>query len=124
MTLNANYSGARVLTGRARLEGFERGMDALIGLVILIAELLIGFLAIYSLYLFGLDHASEPNAYESVQIGFLVALIAGSGFVAITTLVYLSRVIFGRRSWPAPLWGLVLMTASVGTGYLIMSGSL
>lgn len=124
MTLNSNYSGARLMPGRKALEGTDRGLDALVGLVILVAELLIGFLAVYSLYLFGLEHASDPYAFESVQVGFLVALIGGVGFVALTTLVYLGRVIRGRRSWTAPLWGLILMTAAVVTGYLIMSGTL
>ena len=124
MALTANYPGARLGSGRAPLEGSDRGLDALVGLVILVAEVLIGFLAISSLYLFGLEHASDPNAFEGVPVGFLVALIGGAGFVALTTLTYLMRVIRGRRSWTAPLWGAVLMTVSVVTGYFIMTSGI
>ena len=61
MTLNANYPGARLGSGRAPLEGSDRGLDALVGLVILVAEVLIGFLAISSLYLFGSSTRRIPT---------------------------------------------------------------
>lgn len=120
MTLNANFAGARVLPGK--LEGSERGLDALIGLVIVVAEVLVGFLSIYALYLFGIQlRQSNPSGSDATQTGFAIALFGSAIAVGITTLVYLVRIASGRRSWRAPLWGGALMTVSVVVGYLIMA---
>lgn len=120
MTLNANFAGARVLSGK--LEGADRGLDALIGLVILVAELLVGSLGLYALYLFGVERStSTPSAADAASTGFAIALIGGSIAVGITTLIYLVRIASGRRSWPAPLWGAILMAVAFGIGYLVMS---
>lgn len=114
MTLNANFAGARVLS--PTLEGPERGLDALIGVVVLIAEVLVGFLAIFALYEYGLAYYSEGTDF-----GFSLALF-GSGIVfVITTLIYLVRIARGRRSWTAPLWGTILISALTILGYFIMS---
>ena len=124
MTLNANFSGARMLPSSARLDGAARGLDALVGLVILAAELLIAFIAIYALYVYGVDAVASTVRADAIQIGFLVALIGGAIVVVVTTVIYLGRLIVGRRSWSAPLWGLVLSTAVIVLGWLIMSGGL
>ena len=118
MTLNANFPGAVQLVTRSRLEGPERGLDALIGLVILIAELFIGLLSIFALYAYG---SSTPTPTESMEAGFAIALFLGGAIVLITTIIYLVRVIVGRRSWPAPLWGAILMSIAIAIGYAIMS---
>ena len=116
MTLNANFAGARLMS--PTLEGPERGLDALIGLVVLIAELLIGFLAIYALYEYGI-----ANYGSSTDFGFGFALFGSLIVVGITTLTYLIRIARGRRSWTAPLWGTILMTAAAIIGFVIMSGT-
>mgnify|MGYP003611812286 CR=1 FL=1 len=116
MTLNANVSGARVLS--RRLEGPERGLDALVGLVVLVAELLIGFLAITALYEFG----QANYVGDSSNFGFAVALFGSIILVAITTLVYLVRIARGTpRSWSPPLWGAILMTVTLIVGFAIMA---
>jgi hypothetical protein len=124
MTLNANYSGARMLAGSSRLDGAARGLDALVGLVIVVAELLIVFIAIYALYVYGVDAVAGTGRADAIQIGFLVALIGGAIVVVVTTVIYLVRLVVGRRSWSAPLWGLILSTAVIVLGWLIMSGGL
>jgi hypothetical protein len=120
MTLNANFAGARVLS--SKLEGSDRGLDALIGLVILVAELLIGFLGVYALFLFGTE-ASELGSAQSdaASVGFAIAVFGGGIAVGITTLVYLVRVATGRRSWRAPLVGVILMTVALLVGYFVMA---
>jgi hypothetical protein len=118
MTLNANFPGARVSSTR-KLEGPERGLDALVGLIILVAELLIGLMSIYALYLYGQAIGGAGN--DSVEFGFGFAVFVGGIVVVITTLVYLVRIAAGRRSWPAPLWGAILMSVALVVGYFIMS---
>ena len=119
MTLNANVSGARVLS--RKLDGPERGLDAPVGLIVLIAELLIGVLAITALYEFG-----EANYVgDSTNFGFAVALFGSIILVSITTLVYLVRIARGtRRSWSAPLWGTILMTVTLLVGFAIMASGM
>ena len=118
MTLNANFAGATVLSGK--LEGSERGLDALIGLVILIAELLVGFLGVYALYLYGIDaSASAPAAEGAASAGLTIALFGGGIAVGVSTLIYLVRVATGRRSWLAPLWGGILMSVALVVGYFV-----
>lgn len=125
MTLNAGFSynspvpGAVQMAARRRLEGPERGLDALVGLVILVAELLIGLLSIYALYELG-SAVTESSRQDAVQAGFAIALFAGGALVLITTIAYLGRVIVGRRSWPAPLWGVALMSVAIIVGYFVM----
>lgn len=121
MTLNANFAGARVLSGK--LEGSERGLDGLIGLIILVAELAIGFLSISALFVFGEELSqSTPSARAAAEIGFAIALFGGGIAVGVSTLVYLVRIATGHRSWRAPLWGGILMTVALVVGYFIMAG--
>jgi hypothetical protein len=121
MTLNSSVSGAYLLPPRGRLQGPDRGLDAFVGLVILLAELAIGALSVTALYAAGIatnGTASDPSAVEA---GFAIALFGGGFVVIVTTLIYLVRVVAGRRSWPAPLWGLILMTVALFVGYLVMA---
>lgn len=125
MSLNQNFAGATVLSGRRKLDGAERGLDALVGLVILLAELLIGFLAVYALYLYGMTAAATVTgaARDDLEGGFAIALVGSIVVFAVTTLIYLVRLARARRSWPAPLWGLILVSAATIIGYLVMGGS-
>lgn len=125
MTLNANYPGAVRMPGRPKLEGPERGLDALVGLIIVVTELFIGMIAITALYEFG-NAAFEANQYggDAINAGFLIAIVGGGILFLVTTIVYLGRIIVGRRSWPAPLWGTILMTAAILVGYAVMAGAL
>lgn len=103
-----------------KVEGTERGLDALVGVIILIAELIIGFLAIYALYEFGSNPPSGADP-DAIDIGFTIAVFGGGIVVAITTIVYLVRIAIGRRSWTAPFWGTILMTVAIIVGYFIMA---
>ena len=124
MTLNSNYPGAVRMAPRGKLDGPERGLDALVGLVILVAELTIGVLSIYALYTAGAS-AVEGNRglADQLEAGYGIALIGSAVVFIITTLIYLVRIIVGRRSWPAPLWGTILMTAALVIGYLVMASA-
>jgi uncharacterized membrane protein YgdD (TMEM256/DUF423 family) len=125
MTLNTNYPGAVRMAGRPRLEGPERGLDALVGLVILTAELFIGLTVILGLFDLGTAaSATNPSASETISAGFAIALFGAAVLVIITTVIYLARVIIGRRSWPAPLWGTILMSVALIIGYAVMAGGL
>lgn len=122
MTLNANFAGAVQMAPRGRLEGPERGLDALVGLVILVAELAIGVLGGYALYSTGTSLIeSSSSVQESANAGFAIAVFGGGIVVLVTTVVYLARIVAGRRSWPAPLWGTILMSAALVVGYVVMA---
>ncbi|MBC7591166.1 MAG: hypothetical protein H7226_09020 [Salinibacterium sp.] len=125
MTLNSNFAGPVVLAGRSKLTGSERGLDALIGLVILLSQALVGFLTVSALFIAGsAEVATNPSATDSISVGFALALFGSSIIVAITLIVYLVRIATGRASWRAPLVGAILMTVVLIIGYAIMaSGS-
>lgn len=120
--MSVSYSG--MPRGRRQLEGQDRGLDGIIGLIVLLASLSIGALSLNQLYLFGLANVESPGAYEGVQIGFLIAVIGSALFFGITTITYLARIARGRRSWSAPLWGLILMSAALIFGYVTMASGL
>lgn len=124
MTLNASfptYSGQK--RGKNVVEGTERGLDALVGLVILIAGLGIGFLAVDALYPFAVRTAEMSYDPEWAELGFSVAVFGGAGILLIAILVYLVRIARGRRSWTATLWGTILMSACVVLGYILVLGA-
>jgi len=122
MTLNSNYPGAVRMAPRGKLAGPERGLDALVGLVILVAELAIGLVSIYALYTAGTAFGdTNPAGRDAIEAGFAIALFGSGAVVIITTIVFLGRVIAGRRSWPAPLWGAILMTVALLVGYFVMA---
>lgn len=123
MTLNANFAGAVKMAPRRMLEGPERGLDGLVGLVILLAELVIGVMSIYALYVAGTTLVeSSPDSAEAASAGFAIAVFGSGIIVLITTIVYLVRVAMGRRSWTAPLWGTILMSVVLIVGYVVMAG--
>jgi hypothetical protein len=123
MTLNSNFAGAVLMVPRGRLEGPERGLDAIVGLVILLAELAIGVIALFALYEAGTAIVgTNPSATDAIEGGFAIAVFGSAAAVLVTTIIYLVRIIMGRRSWPAPLWGTVIMTAALLIGYGIMFG--
>jgi len=124
MTLNASFPG---YSGRTRakniVEGPERGLDALVGLVILIAGLGIGFLVFEALFPFAEGVAQSSYNPEWAELGISVALFGGGGILLIATLVYLVRIARGRRSWTASLWGTILMSACLVLGYILILGA-
>ncbi len=124
MTLNASFSAPARATGRTPLHGSDRGLDALVGLVVLIVELLVGSLSLTALYLLGLDQVNSASDPEAIQVGFLIAVIGSAIVVGTTTIAFLARIIRGHRSWTAPLWGLVLMSAALVVGYITMASGL
>lgn len=103
-----------------RLDGSERGLDALVGVVILAAEFLIGFIALTALYDFGTNPPVPLNG-DAVNAGFSIAVLGSLAAVAVTTLIYLVRIAIGRRSWTSPLWGTILMTVALVVGYFVMT---
>ena len=125
MTLNANFPGAVQLTSRGKLEGPERGLDALVGLVILLAEIAVGLLSLSALFAAGMSIVdANPGARDAADTGLSIALFGSAAIVLVTTLVYLARVVAGRRSWRAPLWGTILMSVALIVGYFVMAGGL
>jgi hypothetical protein len=119
MTLNANFAGARVLS--SRLDGPERMLDGLIGVVIIIAVVLVGFMSVYALYLYGIELGENPARVESANIGFTIAAFGSAIPVGISVLVYLVRIARGTRSWTAPLTAGILMAVALIVGYGVMS---
>ena len=111
--------------GRARLTGPERALDGFIGLIILVVEVLVGLLVLMALEKYGIAADAAGAADPDALMFGIVLAVFGSGIVfVITTIVYLVRLGTARRSWPAPLWGLILVSVSCVIGYFIMaSGS-
>jgi hypothetical protein len=64
-----------------------------------------------------------PESVENLEAGYFIALIPSGLIFLITTIVYLVRLARGRRSWPAPLWGLILSSVACVIGWIVMSGS-
>jgi hypothetical protein len=108
----------------ARLDGPERALDGFIGLIVLVVEVLVGLLVLSALAEYGMDAETAGTADpESLMFGVALATV-GSGIVfVITTIVYLVRLATARRSWPAPLWGLILIAVACLVGWLIMTNS-
>jgi hypothetical protein len=124
MTLNSSFPG---YSGKTRakniVEGPERGLDALVGLVILLAGLFIGFVAFEAMFAFASGVAERSYSPELAELGIAVALFGGGGILLIAILVYLVRIVRGRRSWTATLWGTLLMSACLVLGYLLILGA-
>lgn len=115
MSLNSQFAlPMAAATGRKRLDGSERMLDALIGTVIFVVELLIGNLSIYSLFLL-----AEQSGTRSADFGFLLATAGSGAALVITTIAFIVRVAKGSRSWTAPLTGTLLIGAASFVGYLI-----
>src|ERR1700712_3100268 len=98
MSLNQNFSGAALMSGRRKLDGSDRGLDALIGLVVFFAEVLVGFLAVYALYLYGLDAVKVPGAAsDDIEGGFIIALVGSAVAFVVTPIIFLVRLARARR---------------------------
>ncbi len=106
-----------------KLEGQDRGLDALVGLVVLLAQVTIGFLCLSALYAIGTTSPPAGSTSDSINAGFSVALIGSIGIVALSTIVFLIRVAVGHRSWTAPLWGAIGMCLLILVGYFIMTNA-
>ena len=105
----------------ARLDGPERALDGFVGLIILVVEVLVGLLVLLALGEYGMTTESTGTADGDALTFGIVLAVFGSGIVfVITTIVYLARLATARRSWPAPLWGLILVSVACTVGYLIM----
>lgn len=115
------YAGQR--PKNAKLDGPERGLDAIIGLILLVAEAMIVATVLVTFYDYGIACDTAGCAsIENLQIGFLIALIGGGIPVVITTFVYLGRIIGRRRSWGAPLVGIILFGIAAIIGWSVMNG--
>jgi len=106
----------------ARLDGPERALDGFVGLIILAVEVIVGLLVIFALADYW-DLAESTGAASADQLagGFGVALFASGIVFVVTTIVYLVRLAIAKRSWPAPLWGLILVSIACALGYFIMA---
>lgn len=105
----------------AKLDGPERVLDGTIGLIILAVEVLIGLLVLPALDEYaGVADATGSADPGSLILGLLLAFVGSGLAFLITTIVYLARLARARRSWTAPLWGVILVSASCIAGYLVM----
>ena len=108
----------------ARLDGPERALDGFIGLIILVVEVLVGLLVIFALSdFYDVAEATGAASVDNLMAGFGIAFFVSSIVFVITTIIYLVRLAVAKRSWPAPLWGLILVSASCTIGYVIMTAS-
>lgn len=122
MTLNATFRETR---GNPRaLTGPDRTLDAMVGTIVLATEFMIVLLGISELYRIGVAIVAAGSSIGAAEAGFVIALVGSIGIVAISTLVFLVRLVRGRRSWTAPLWGGILASAALVIGFLVMTGSL
>lgn len=104
-----------------KLTGQDRTLDALVGLIIVIATVLIGYVSLTALFEYGVGAAeANPSGLDVMEFGWMTALIGGGILFAITTLVFLGRLVSGRRSWTTTLTGAILVTAALIVGFLIM----
>ncbi|MCY7412371.1 MAG: hypothetical protein LH471_04945 [Salinibacterium sp.] len=123
MTLNTNFAGIAQRT--ARLEGSERGLDGMVGLVLVVAGTMIGALSLNELQLFAASSAPRDSfASEGIQAGLGIAVVGAGLTWLIAVLIYLLRIATGRRSWTAPLWGTIFMTVFLVAGFAVMNGVL
>ena len=105
----------------ARLEGPERALDGFIGLIVLVVEVLVGLLVLFALNDYGAAADASGADLDTLEAGALIAVIGSGLAFLVTTIVYLARLATAKRSWPAPLWGLILVSAACVVGYLIMA---
>lgn len=114
MTLNSQFASPIPARSYRAFEGPERLLDILVGLIIVIVNILVGFLLVYALLVIAVETDTDSSA-----AGFFLAAL-GSGIpVIITTLIYIVRITRGRRSWTAPLTGLVLIAIANIVGFSI-----
>ena len=116
------YAGSNT-TGRTKLDGPERMLDALIGTIVWVVGLVIGYLSISSLYVYGTLLAEQSSDTGALEFGYVLAIGGGGIIYAITTLIFLVRLATGRRTWGAPLWGTIFLSVAVIVGYFVMSSA-
>jgi hypothetical protein len=121
-TLNATTLG-RPADPR-RIDGPDRTLDALIGLIVFAASVTILLLGISELYRVGTAIVDRSGSSESLEVGFIIALGGTILFGGITTLSFLVKLARGHRSWRTPLWGAILSSAAQIIGFLIMTTAL
>lgn len=121
-TLNASTLG-RPADPR-RVDGPDRTLDALIGLIVFAASVTILLLGISELYRVGTAIVDRSGNSESLEVGFLIAVGGTILFGGITTLSFLVKLARGHRSWKTPLWGAILGSAAQFIGFLIMTTAL
>lgn len=128
MTLNASFAGATGVGGRKtpvaknRLQGRDRGLDVLIGLVILVAQLMIGALAVSALYVTATsEEVQRATGIETSLVGFGIAALGTAIIVGVTVLVYLVRIATRKPSWRGPLIGSILMVVVLIFGYILIT---
>ena len=107
----------------AKLDGPERALDAFIGLIVVGVDVLVGLLVLFALNDYATAcFAAGCQSLENLEAGYFIALIPSGLVFIITTIVFLVRLGRGRRSWPAPLWGLILISVACVIGWIVMSG--
>ena len=123
MTLNTNFAGVAVRS--RRLDGSDRGLDAIVGLILVVAGTMIGVMSLNQLQFFAAS-VDPRDAFASggVEAGFVIAVVGSALTWLIATLTYLIRIAVGRRSWTPPLWGTVIMTVFLVAGFAVMNGVL
>lgn len=116
------YAGPR--PKNARLTGPERALDAVIGLIVLVAAVFIALLVLAALWSYG--EACDANAQcasgDALQFGYLIVLAGGGLAMLVTAFVYIGRLVAARRSWGAPLTGIILFSIAAVIGWFVMSG--
>lgn len=123
MTLNTNFAGAAIRS--LRLDGSDRGLDAIVGLILLVTGTMIGVLSLNQLQLFAASvDPRDSFASGAVEAGFVIAVVGSALTWLITSLTYLFRIAVGRRGWTSPLWGIIIMTVFLVAGFAVMNGVL
>jgi len=123
VTLNTNFAG---VTARSRrLDGSDRGLDAIVGLILVVAGTMIGALSLNQLQLFAASvDPRDLFASGGVEAGLVIAVVGSALTWLIATLTYLVRIAVGRRSWTPPLWGTIIMSTFLVSGFAVMNGVL
>lgn len=109
----------------AKLTGSDRILDALVGLIILVATAMMGFVSIDGLYSLGVSAARpNPAALDTIESGWEFALYGSATVFGIVTLIFLIRLLVGTRSWTTALAGTVLVGVAQVVGLIIMASGL
>ncbi|MGX5681221.1 hypothetical protein [Schumannella luteola] len=105
----------------AKLTGQDRTLDVLVGLIIVVATLLIGYVSLTALFAYGVAAAdANPAGLDVIEFGWMLGLIGSGILFGITTLVWLGRLITGGRSWAPALTGTILVTIALVLSFVIM----
>lgn len=119
-----NASSAGPTRDPRKLDGPERLLDALIGIIVFLGGLTIVLLGIAELYRIGTAIVERSGSSEDAEVGFIIAVGGTIFFGGIAALTFLVRLARGHRSWRAPLWGTILASIAQLVGFGIMSTAL